>query len=277
MKLENTDIEIINPHIQRGKIKHAVFDFDGTISLIRDGWQDVMVPMMVDILMETGTSESRKDIEDMVVHFVDHLTGKQTIYQMMRLAEEVKKRGGTPRDPIEYKDLYYEKLNPIVEERIARLESGELTGEDLTVNGAIDFLSDLYNSDFKLYLASGTDVEYVIHEAEVLGVASYFKQGGIFGALRDYKNFSKEMVIQQILKDYNLSGSELMIVGDGVVEIRNAKDINAIALGVASVENNAYNMNAHKRQRLIDAGADLMVTDFSEHEKLISYLLDETC
>lgn len=37
MRLENSNIEIINKDIQRGKIKHAVFDLDGTISLIRDG------------------------------------------------------------------------------------------------------------------------------------------------------------------------------------------------------------------------------------------------
>jgi phosphoglycolate phosphatase-like HAD superfamily hydrolase len=82
------------------------------------------------------------------------------------------------------------------------------------------------------------------------------------------------MVIKQILKDYNLRGSELMIVGDGFVEIQNAKDVNAIALGVASIEHNDYNMNAHKRQRLIDAGADLMITDFSEHKKLMEYLFE---
>jgi phosphoglycolate phosphatase-like HAD superfamily hydrolase len=275
MRIENSEIEIINENIEPGNIKHAVFDFDGTISLIRDGWQNVMVPMMVEILMNTDTNESQGEIEKLVVDFVDYLTGKQTIYQMIRLAEEVKKRGGTPRDPLEYKNIYYERLNPIVRDRIARLESGELSGEQLTVKGSVDFLKDLYKRGVRLYLASGTDVEYVVHEAEVLGVASYFQQGGIFGALKAYKNFSKEMVIQQILKDYHLSGSELMIVGDGVVEIQNAKDVNAIALGVASIEHNDYNMNAHKRQRLIDSGADLMITDFSEHEKLTAYLLEK--
>ena len=274
MRLENSDIEIINNDIPRGRIKHAVFDFDGTISLIRDGWQNIMVPMMVEFIKDTGTNESQEEIEELVVDFVDRLTGKQTIYQMIQLAEEIKKRGGKPLDPLEYKDIYHNKLNPIVRERIAKLESGELTGEKLTVNGSINFLEELNNQGVALYLASGTDVEYVKHEAEVLGVASYFQRGGIFGALKDYKNYSKEMVIKQILKDYNLRGSELMIVGDGYVEIQNAKDVNAIALGVASIEHNDYNMNAHKRQRLIDAGADLMITDFSEHRKLMEFLFE---
>ena len=80
----------------------------------------------------------------------------------------------------------------------------------------------------------GTDIEFVRHEAALLDVAPYF-EGGIFGALRAYKDFSKAMVIQKILKDFDLSGSELLIVGDGYVEIENAKAVGAIALGVASV------------------------------------------
>ena len=56
--LENTSIEIIH-EIERGNVQHALFDFDGTISLVRDGWQSVMVPMMVDVLLkETQTDET---------------------------------------------------------------------------------------------------------------------------------------------------------------------------------------------------------------------------
>ena len=125
----------------------------------------------------------------------------------------------------------------------------------------------------KCYLASGTDVEFVKNEAELLGVSEYFG-GGIFGALREYKKFSKAMVIQKILKDFKLSGSELLIIGDGYVEIENAKAVGAIAVGVASVEDNVYNMNADKRDRLIRAGADIIIPDFREGKKLLSYLFD---
>ena len=84
------------------------------------------------------------------------------------------------------------------------------------------------------------------------------------------------MVIEKILKDFNLSGSELLIVGDGYVEIENAKAIDAIAIGVASVENNIYNMNADKRSRLIRAGADIIIPDFREIDTLLEYLFNPT-
>ena len=270
--LDGTSIEIHN-NIQTGNIRHAVFDFDGTISLIRDGWQNVMVPMMVDFLKtETNTTETRETLEAIVVEFVDRLTGKQTIYQMMQLAEEVEKRGGEPKEPLDYKDEYNNRLLPIVDKRIADLADGTLSGETLRVPMSLEFLKSLHDMGVQCYLASGTDVEFVKNEAKLLGVANFFN-GGIHGALREYKKFSKAMVIQKILKDFGLSGSELLIIGDGYVEIENAKAVGAIAVGVASVEDNIYNMNADKRERLIRVGADIIIPDFRDGKRLISYLM----
>lgn len=270
---DNTTIEI-HREIQTGNIRHVVFDFDGTISLIRDGWQNVMVPMMVEFLQtETDTTETPEQLEALVVEFVDRLTGKQTIYQMMQLGEEIAKRGGTPREPLAYKDAYNRRLLPVVEERIAGLAAGKLSAEPLRVPMSLEFLQSLREMGINCYLASGTDVEFVKNEAELLGVASSF-DGGIFGALREYKKFSKAMVIQKILTDFSLSGDELLIIGDGYVEIENAKAVGAIAVGVASVEDNRYNMNADKRERLIRAGADIIIPDFREGTQLLSYLFN---
>ena len=272
--LENTSIEIVR-EIERANIQHALFDFDGTISIIRDGWQSIMVPMMIDVLLkETQTDETPEELEQVVVEFVDNLTGKQTIYQMIQLCEEIEKRGGVPKQPLEYKDLYNSLLLPTVDERIAKLEKREIDAADLRVPMSLEFLQSLQKRGIKCYLASGTDVEFVRHEAGLLGAASYF-DGGVFGALREYQNFSKAMVIQQILDDFNLTGSELLVVGDGSVEIENAKAVGAIAVGVTSVENNRYQMNADKRGRLLHAGADILIPDFQDGERLLTYLFNE--
>ena len=271
--LDNTAIEI-HRETQTGNIRHVVFDFDGTISLIRDGWQNVMVPMMVECLQtETDTTETQEQLETLVVEFVDRLTGKQTIYQMIQLSEEIAKRGGTPKEPIAYKDEYNRRLLPVVEERIAGLAAGTLPADPLRVPMSLEFLRSLREMGISCYLASGTDVEFVKNEAGLLGVAEYF-DSGIFGALREYQKFSKAMVIQKIITDSQISGSELLIVGDGYVEIENAKAVGAIAVGVASVEGNIYNMNADKRERLIRAGADIIIPDFREGAQLLDYLFN---
>ncbi len=88
MWLEN-EIEVLRPGMQRGRFRFVLFDFDGTLSLIREGWPQVMIPMMIEVLRETGTSESDSELTARVEEFVMRLNGKQTIYQMMQLADEV--------------------------------------------------------------------------------------------------------------------------------------------------------------------------------------------
>ncbi len=62
-----TQIEIINPlDPDHHEPKHVLFDFDGTLSLIRKGWPDVMVPMTIELLQETGTEETEAELRIIV-------------------------------------------------------------------------------------------------------------------------------------------------------------------------------------------------------------------
>lgn len=268
------DIEIVNPDVRRGHFKHAVFDFDGTISLIREGWQDVMIPMMVKILMDTGTDESEEEIHALVKLFVTDLTGKQTIYQTIRLAEEVQKRGVTPREPLDYKWQYLDLLNERIKDRLEQLKSGAVDPIDWVVPGSYDLLDALKERGTRLYLASGTDEKFVFEEAELLKTTHYFD--GIYGAQDDYKKFSKKMVIERILRENEVSGEELITFGDGYVEIENTHDVGGVAIGVATDEKNRVGVDEWKRSRLIQAGADVIIPEYRETAVLIPYLYGET-
>ena len=266
-------IEVINPHVRRGHIRHALFDFDGTVSLIREGWQGVMVPMMVEILLQTPRHESEEELHAIVTEFVDRLTGKQTIYQMLQLCEEVRQRGGEPLDALEYKWLYLDRLWERIKGRVAGLKNGWLTPAEMTVPGAVSMLEALRTRGVTCYLASGTDEVYVLDEAAALGLSHYF--AAIYGALDDYQNYSKKMVIDRILNEHGLNGPELVTFGDGFVEIENTKAVEGVAVGVASDEVHRQGIDAWKRGRLIEAGADLIIPDFREHQRLAVYLFAE--
>ncbi|MFQ5342521.1 MAG: HAD family hydrolase [Anaerolineae bacterium] len=266
------DIEIINPHIERGHIRHALFDLDGTISLIREGWQGVMIPMMVEILLQTPRHESEEELHAIVTDYVERLTGKQTIYQMIQLCEEVRERGSRPLSAQVYKQMYHERLMTRIESRLLALKSGQVRPEKMMVPGALSMLEALRARNVTCYLASGTDELFVLDESAALGIASHF--AGIYGALDDYKNYSKRKVIERIITDNHLTGSEFASFGDGFVEIEDTKAVGGIAVGVASNEATRRGVNQWKRRRLIQAGADLIVPDFREHERLVTYLLD---
>ena len=271
--LENTHIEIITPYVPRGHIRHALFDFDGTVSLIREGWQGVMIPIMVEVLLETPMHESEEGLCAVVTEFVDRLTGKQTIYQMIQLCQEVRQRGGEPLAPLEYKWMYLDRLWEHIKGRVAGLKNGEIEPEEMMVPGAVPTLEALRARGTSCYLASGTDELYVLDETAALGLPPYF--ASIYGALDDYQNYSKKMVIERILNDNHLSGPEFVTFGDGYVEIEDTKAVGGIAVGVASNEATRCGINEWKRERLIQAGADLIIPDFRQHERLMAYLFAE--
>jgi phosphoglycolate phosphatase-like HAD superfamily hydrolase len=256
-------IEIVREDRPRGPFRAALFDFDGTLSLIRRGWQDVMIPMMVRHVAATGTSETTEQIHAVVEDFVARLTGRQTIYQMMQLAEEVKKRGGEALEPLAYKHEYHELLWRQVGDRVASLRSGAVRPEELSVPKSRELLEALAERGIALYLASGTDLNYVQDEVDALGMTSFFAPH-IYGALDDFKKFSKAMIIERILAEMNVAGSEVIGFGDGYVEIEEVKRVGGLAIGVASNEETCSGVNQRKRRRLIEAGADLVVVDYRE-------------
>jgi phosphoglycolate phosphatase-like HAD superfamily hydrolase len=268
------EIEVINPDLPRGRFRSVLFDFDGTLSLIREGWPQVMIPMMVDVLRETGTAETEAELTSAVEEFVMRLNGRQTIYQMMQLAEEVRRRGGRPLEPLAYKHRYHDLLMARIEGRLAALASGAATAEEWTVPGSHALLEALRRRGVALYLASGTDLKYVRREAELLGLTPYFGER-IYGALDDYQSFSKKMIIDRILSEHGLRGAELLGFGDGFVEIEEVKGVGGVAVAVASDEVNRRGVNAWKRDRLVRAGADVVIPEYRRHAKLLGWLFDE--
>src|SRR5437667_6152580 len=150
--LIDDEIEVIRD-LPRGRFRSALFDFDGTLSLIREGWPQVMIPMMVGILRATGTRESDTELTAAVEDFVMRLNGRQTIYQMIQLADEVRQRGGSPREPLEYKHEYHDRLMKRITGRLEALGSGAAKAEDWVVPGSHALLEGLKRRGVTLYLA----------------------------------------------------------------------------------------------------------------------------
>jgi phosphoglycolate phosphatase-like HAD superfamily hydrolase len=269
------DLEIVHSGIARGRFRSVLFDFDGTLSLIREGWPQVMIPMMVEILLDTETVESEPELTGKVEEFVMRLNGKQTIYQMIQLAEEVRRRGGKPLEPLAYKHEYHARLLARIEGRLRALAERKASPQDWTVPGSHQVLRNLRDRGMTLYLASGTDLEYVRREAELLELTPFFGRH-VYGALDDYKSFSKGMIIAQILRENDLRGEELLAFGDGFVEIEEVKKVGGVAVAVASDEARREGVNAWKRERLIRAGADLVIPDYRQHEHLLGYLFERS-
>jgi phosphoglycolate phosphatase-like HAD superfamily hydrolase len=266
-------LKILTPGIEErlGNIHHALFDFDGTISVMREGWEGVMLPVMLEAIC--GDHLVTPEIEKEVKEYIDHSTGILTIRQMDWLAGSVRRYGfvKNPLTAAEYKAIYLNRLMVNVKQRIDSVRNRQVRRDAMMMAGSLDFLRGLRGFGVTLYLASGTDHQDVVNESSILGMEEYFT-GGVYGALDKSEANGKERVIQRILDEHHLAGNELLVVGDGPVEIREAKDRGAISLGVASDEIHRSGWNPHKVTRLSNAGVDLMVADFSQNEKLLKIL-----
>ncbi len=257
-------MEILLQHPRLETLDAAVFDFDGTLSKLRAGWEEVMAPLMCELI--PGEEE---EVQTLVRDYIDQSTGIQTIHQMRWLAEEVARRGGKAEDPWAYKDEYNRRLMLEVQRRRDAVTMGTEEAEKYMVPGGMAFLKALQDRGVTMYAASGTDEEDVQTEAAVLGFAGFFTE--IAGAKRTTDDCSKEAVLRRLVRP----GRNLLVAGDGKVEIALGREAGALTLGIASQDAPGCTieaMNEQKYRRLAAAGAHAIVCDFRKTEEILAWI-----
>jgi len=268
---ESLRAEVINTHLHPRLIRAAMIDFDGTLSLLREGWDQVMIPMMVtELLPLAGTTETPEQLKQLVTDWVLKLNGQPTINQMQALVDEVIIRKGTPRTAGEYKQRYLELLMKTVGERKKQIAQ-EKSATRWVVPGGYQLLDGLKRRNIPMLLASGTDLSALRIEAEILKVASHFDQG-IEGPESDASTFTKAQTCDLMLDRLKVPGNYLLNVGDGYVETKLTKDRHGIAIGVAYDHDHPGQYNAWRRDQLYHAGADLILPDLQQSELLLDWL-----
>ena len=261
-------LEILRPNPAPGRLRFAVFDFDGTLSLLRTGWQRVMADLMVEALQGTPRAEPESQLRARTAEPVLGLAGRPTVIQMQWLVDEVRQRGGTPQTAESYKRQYLARLSERIRHR-ADLEAGRQPPERFRVPGALEFMAALHARGVACYVTSGTDEIAVREEVALLGLAPLIAD--LRGAREDGSD-AKRVVIEHLAAKRCLSTGELAVIGDGRAEIEYARAAGGLAVGVASTEDGPAGMDAHKRSLLIAAGADIIIPDFRQPAELLAYL-----
>jgi phosphoglycolate phosphatase-like HAD superfamily hydrolase len=266
-------IEVIRPIPPHSDFRCALFDFDGTLSLVRAGWQQLMADFGVELLLQTPHHEPEAQLRAHITELVARTNGTQTINQMAAFAEEVRQRGGPLIDPQVYKEIFAGRLEHMVGARKAAYQRGEIGLRSLLVPGATQFLQALQQRGVICYLTSGTDHQLVTEETRLLGLEPYF--AAVFGARQDAHNQTKAQVASLMVERHCTHGGQLIAFGDGYAEIEAAVQLGGVGVGVASDEAAAGVLNPTKRRRLIEAGASLVVADFSPGQRLAELLFGE--
>jgi phosphoglycolate phosphatase-like HAD superfamily hydrolase len=249
----------------------AFFDFDGTVSLIRAGWMQIMMRPMLAQLAELNTGESEAELRAVLEDFIWRFTGQDTIWQTRSFAAAVRERGGPELDAAEYKERFLAALNQVTSARMDAIRSGAAKPDKYLVPGTRDLLEALRARGVSLILASGTDHPELQYEAGLLDIARYF-DGGVYGAQPD-PDFSKEGLIRGVIERGHAAGEELIGFGDGNVEISLTVEAGGLAVGLATDEPDCLAINEWKSARLQNAGAQVIVPNFLDPEQLLATIL----
>ena len=249
----------------------ALFDFDGTVSLIRANWREVMLPYFTDVLETASPEAARAGLEKAAAAIVDGLTGKQTIFQCIELDKAVQSLGGAHTDPAAYKQGFLDRMEERVTTCRKGLVDGTLKQEDWLVPGIINLVETLERKGIRCYLASGTDEEHVLTEAKLLGVDRLFS-GGIYGAKAEQEGGVKEELLERLIASGEIEGNTLVCFGDGPSELTAAKAVGGYAVGVALDETKRFATDMRKRDLLLSAGADMIIPDYSDTASLLKLL-----
>jgi phosphoglycolate phosphatase-like HAD superfamily hydrolase len=268
--VDNTDgnIEIIRPFEGRC-LSVGLFDFDGTISDERIGWPNLIVSSNVAFLIAlTSPRMEHHRAAEMVVADIEKTIGIPTYLQMKRLRTMIEEHGyqGPELDPKMFKDAYNDALVGMVASRRAALETGEMTIDDLRVDGAMELLRGLQEKLLHgVYLASGSDIDAVVESVEHLGYSEFFPRDRIAGAgLLRPEDDAKQAVVHKLLHESAIAGEELVTFGDGFPEMLHTYLAGGVGVGVLSRDRSYYEHLGHftleqKEQRLVSAGAHILV------------------
>jgi phosphoglycolate phosphatase-like HAD superfamily hydrolase len=257
----------------RPGITHAVFDFDGTLSWLRHGWPRMMYEMWRELLPPVCT-DTDDALEQLLYGDIYGLNGKPTIHQMRRFAERVRARNGEALDPEAMRAEYQRRLDLAIAERTAEIQSARVAPEAYVVHGARRFLELLQARGIKLHILSGTIVERVREEARLLELEPFFGPR-IFGSGSDPAQFSKQAVIDRILREEGIPGHQLLSLGDGAVELDCVRQVGGVGVAVCTHEdvNGSPHADPYKQQFLDLAGPQVMIPHFGESEQLARLLL----
>jgi phosphoglycolate phosphatase len=253
----------------RPQISHVVFDFDGTLSWLRHGWPGIMCRLFREHY-PARPGESEAAINDLLLAEILEWNGRQTIYQMERFVERARGLGGNPPGPKDLLNEYQRRLDEVIEQRSQLILQGRARPDEFVVHGARALLEQLRARGLRLIILSGTIEHRVKQEAELLDLTRYFGPH-IYGGTPDPAQFSKQGVIDRLLREENIQGEHLLSFGDGSVEISITKKAGGLAIAVASDEerNGSGQMDPYKRRQLLDAGADLAIPDYRDANALM--------
>ncbi len=245
------------------RITHAFIDFDGTVSLLRTGWWRIMADVALEQFHEEEAirEANRSRFTDEILK----LNGKPPAIQIQRLADMMLDEDGLETSASDMTATFHERLTRELEDRKRGLIEASIPADSFLVHGVTGFLNHLSRNNVQLHLVTGTEQSLAAHELTILGLDGLFGDS-VHGPSAEAISFSKQTVFERLMQEHILTPGEVLVVGDGFVEMALAAERGMPCFGIACLEseNGSGKVEPDRVRHLTEARADVILPDFRD-------------
>jgi len=221
-------------------IKAVIFDLDGTIASFNVDYRTVRAEVK-NLLVKEGIPASI-------------LSANESIFEMLKKAEIFLKNNGKPEEA--FREIREKALG------IAERYELEAAKDTILLPGVLETLKTLKESNLKIGVCTVNGEKSATH------ILKRFKITGFFNAIipRNKVKLVKPHTehLEVTLKALRVSPDEAIVVGDGAGDMRSAKELKVIAVGLPT--------GISPQKELITAGANYIITSIADLPVLIEQL-----
>jgi len=221
-------------------IRAVVFDLDGTLSSFNVDYKAVRADVR-EFLIKRGLPASVLSINE-------------SIFEMLKKTEIFMKNNGKSEKAIK----------EIREKALAIAEKYELEAAKTTslLSGVLETLKILREKDLKIGLCTINSEKSVNYILKRFGIAEFFDAVTSRNSVKYVKPNTEHL--EATLKALDVKPEETVIVGDSHIDMRCAKELKAVAVGLP--------IGVSSPRELISSGANYLITSITDLPTLIEYI-----
>lgn len=207
--------------------KHAIFDFDTSISVLGKERKNVMMSYFIEILLNTPKGmclENSSALCAEIRELINSQPERNVINYCAWLNEKVISYGGLAENPRAYKQEYLRRLKICLDDSYKNISSNRSAIDKMLLPGVKEYLYTLKSIGVKLYCISSRKTPELRYVVELLELSELFGKN-IFGVEyeHDFIN-TKGFVIDKIIRDNSMSSSGFMMISNNSDDIDLCKE-----------------------------------------------------
>ncbi|MBS7659475.1 MAG: HAD family hydrolase [Candidatus Bathyarchaeia archaeon] len=221
-------------------IKAVVFDLDGTLVSFNIDYKTLRAEVR-SLLMAEGVPASIFSLND-------------TVFEMLDKTEIYMRNNGRKDEDI--REVYYKALRTIENYELEAAKTASL------MPGVFETLKTLSEEGLKIGLYTVNSWKTASYILKKFNIEDFFKAVISREKVSRVKPYSEHL--EAVLKTLDVKPDETLVVGDSTVDMKCARKLNAIAVGIST--------GVSTQRELMEAGANYIITSIIDLTILVKQL-----